>query len=141
VKSVILSQTTRLLTPLFIILSLLVLYRGHNLPGGGFIGGLICASGFALLAISEGVQRAESAMKLSPAVWISGGLLLAILSGFFAFFAGGPFMEAAWLPGFSLPLLGKVHLGTPILFDIGVYLTVVGFSLKVIFSLIRMEEE
>jgi len=80
-KTVILDQTSKILFFTFLIVSLFVLYRGHNLPGGGFIGGLIAASAFAMLAISHGVQTAEKALKITPQQLIAVGLLIALLSG------------------------------------------------------------
>jgi multicomponent Na+:H+ antiporter subunit B len=68
------------------------------------------------------------------------GLLLAVGSGLLAVIVGQPFMKGLWLPGFELPLLGAVHLGTPLLFDVGVYLAVAGFTLKVVFSLFERNE-
>ena len=140
-KSIVLSQTTKFLTPAFVVLSLFITYRGHNLPGGGFIGGLMLSTAFALLAVSEGVEKARKALRIPPELLIAFGLITALLSGLLSVWVGGAFMESLWLPGFSLPLIGKVHLGTPILFDIGVFMTVAGFTLKVFFSLCKEEEQ
>jgi multisubunit Na+/H+ antiporter MnhB subunit len=140
-KSVILTQTARLLMPLLVVVSLVVLYRGHNLPGGGFIGGLLFSVPFALVAIADGVTEARRRLKVSPTRLIAVGLGVCLLSGVFAVIRGGLYMEGQWLPGFTLPLLGAVHLGTPIIFDIGVFLAVVGFTLKVFFSLGEEQDE
>lgn len=124
----------RILLPLCIVVSLIALYRGHNEPGGGFIGGLIFAAGFILYGMAYDGRSARKKLKAAPSVYIGVGLLIAIVSGLFGPLTGQPFMSALWLPDFSLPLLGKVHLGTPLLFDVGVFLTVIGFTLKVVFS-------
>lgn len=124
----------RILLPLCIGISLIALYRGHNEPGGGFIGGLIFAAGFILYGMAFDGKSARSKLKAAPSTYIGVGLLIAIVSGLFGSLTGQAFMSALWLPDFSLPLLGKVHLGTPLLFDIGVFLTVIGFTLKVVFS-------
>lgn len=134
-RSIILAQTGRIMVPALVVMSLWVLYRGHNLPGGGFIGGLLFASGFALVAISDGVAEARRRLRFSPILLIATGLIVCLGSGLPAVLSGDAYMKALWLPAFSLPLLGKVHLGTPLVFDIGVYLTVIGFTLKVFFNL------
>lgn len=139
-KSIILTQTTKFLTPAFVILSLFITYRGHNLPGGGFIGGLMLSTAFALLAVSDGVEKARHALRVSPEFLIAAGLCIALISGLPALLGDDAFMKSLWLPEFSLPLLGKIHLGTPIVFDIGVFMTVAGFTLKVFFSLCKEEE-
>lgn len=137
-KFFILGQASRLFFPILIVLSLVVLYRGHNLPGGGFIGGLMAAAAFILIGVSESMERARAALRVDPVSLMAWGLATALLSGFPAFLSGQAFMTGAWLPGFSLPLLGKVHLGTPLVFDVGVYLVVIGFVLHTTFSLAEM---
>ena len=124
-----------ILLPVCIVLSLIALYRGHNEPGGGFIGGLIFAAGYILYAMACGEKEARTKLKASPIAYIGYGLLIALGSGLFGPAIGLPFMSALWLPDFTLPLLGKVHLGTPLLFDVGVFLTVIGFTLQVVFNL------
>lgn len=133
-------QGVRLLFPALLILSLIVLYRGHNLPGGGFIGGLMAATAFILIGISHSMERAQQSLRIKPVVLMAWGLAVAVLSGVPGWAQGGPYMTGQWLPGFSLPLLGKVHLGTPLVFDVGVYLVVIGFTLHTTFSLARLSK-
>lgn len=143
-KYFVLAQASRLLFPLLFTLSLVVLYRGHNLPGGGFIGGLMAAASFILVGVSESMGRARQLLRVDPVVLMAWGLATAVFSGVPGLLVGDPFMTGKWLPGFSLPLLGKVHLGTPLVFDVGVYLVVIGFVLHTTFSLSElshMEEE
>jgi len=125
------------LLPLIFLFSLIVFYRGHNDPGGGFIGGLLAASGFIFYAMAFNVQAAERQLKVSPLVLIIAGLSTALISALPALFVGNPFFTGEW---FSLDLgfAGKVKIGTPMLFDFGVYLTVWGIMLTVIFNV--MEE-
>ncbi|MEM9445067.1 MAG: MnhB domain-containing protein [Verrucomicrobiota bacterium] len=137
--SVLLSIASRILLWPFVVLSITVLYRGHNLPGGGFIGGLIAAFPFILIMLADGVKEASRRLVISPITLLCWGLSIAVLSGLLASFASDSFMTGLWLPGFTLPILGKVHLGTPLLFDVGVYLTVVGFTLAVIFKFEDLE--
>lgn len=129
-NSILLNTATRYVGPLLLMLSLILLYRGHNLPGGGFIGGLMAASSFILLAYARGWAETEERLPWDPMVVMASGLVLAMLSGLPGILSGGVFMEGLWLPFFKVPLLGKVKLGTPLLFDIGVYLAVIGFTLK-----------
>jgi multicomponent Na+:H+ antiporter subunit B len=128
----ILTTATRLLLPLLLLFSLFLLYRGHNDPGGGFVGGLVAASAFALYTIARTVQEARQALRVRPRLLIGGGLLCASVSGSLALAAGKPFMHGLWAP-VEVPALGK--LGTPLLFDVGVYLVVVGVILTIVFSL------
>jgi len=128
--SAILEISSRYLSTLLFLLSLVMLYRGHNLPGGGFAGGLIAASAVLVLALAKGWDYAEKKLPVSPLTLIILGLATAIGSGFFAVIGGSAFMHGVWLPFFELPLLGKVKLGTPLVFDVGVYLVVVGFTVK-----------
>ena len=129
-----LTVAARYLTPLFIILSIVILYRGHNLAGGGFIGGLVAAAALFIQGLAIGWGPCEQRLPLRPEQFLALGLFIAIMSGVLAMAAGHSPMTGLWLPGFSLPGLGKVHLGTPLLFDVGVYLTVIGFSLKSVFT-------
>ncbi len=130
---------TRYLWPVLILISVLVLYRGHNLPGGGFIGGLLAASAIILWALGDGWEYVESRLPMSPLVSMALGLLIAALSGLPALLNSEAYMTGAWLPFFELPVVGKVKLGTPLLFDIGVYLTVIGFTLKCAITLSENE--
>ena len=103
-------------------LSLFVLLRGHNEPGGGFIGGLIGALGFVFHAIALGPAATRRVLRLDPLVWAGAGLLLAAASGLPALLLHAePLLTHQWLEG--LPV------GTAIPFDIGVYLVVLGFAL------------
>ncbi len=134
-NSIILRSASRyLLTPL-VLLSLFVLYRGHNFPGGGFIGGLLASAAVALSILANGVAVARRQLKIDPVTILGIGLAVAMTSALIPLLTGEIFFTGLWLPAFELPLLGKVHLGTPLVFDIGVYFTVIGFSLAVIFEL------
>lgn len=134
-KQFVVNQASRLLFPVLIVLSLIVFYRGHNLPGGGFIGGLLAASAFILLGFGTSMEQARGALRVSPVALMALGLVVALISGFFGPANGDAFLTGAWLPTFRLPLLGAVHLGTPLLFDLGVFMTVIGFTLQTTFSL------
>lgn len=124
-NSLILQTTTRLLVSLMLLFSIFVLLRGHNDPGGGFIGGLIAASAFAIHAIAFGAGAARRALRADPRAIAGCGLFVAAVSGLPALVLGQPYMTGLWwFP--DLGEVGKLPFGTPVLFDIGVYLVVVG---------------
>jgi len=128
--SLILTIANRYLGPILLVLSLVALYRGHNYPGGGFIGGLIAASAILLRALAQGWPETERNIRVSPTTLLTTGLAIAMVSGLPSLFLGNPFMTSIWAPTWQIPVLGKLKLGTPLLFDIGVYLAVVGFTIK-----------
>ncbi|MEO1225794.1 MAG: Na+/H+ antiporter subunit B [Pseudomonadota bacterium] len=137
-KSLILRTATRPLAALMLLFSIYMLWRGHNEPGGGFIGGLIAAIGYALYAISHGAAAARRVLRVDPRVIAMVGLALAIIAGLVPAFSGEPLFTGKWLflgdyeGGSGLPL------STVLLFDIGVYLVVLGSVLALVLAL---EEE
>ncbi len=131
-KSVILSTATRYLLPLLLLFSIFALLRGHNEPGGGFVGGLVASAAFTLFALAHDVERARAILPLNPRLLIAAGLLIAVTSGLIGMLFGEPFMTTAW-DSREIPVVGK--MGTPLLFDVGVYLAVMGVALTIIFSL------
>lgn len=133
-NSLIVTQAARLIAPLLLFLSIAALWRGHHLPGGGFIGGLLAASGVLLFAKGYGWGGARRKLRVEPLHLMGIGILIATFSGWLGVLAGKSFMSGLWLDTFYMPLLGDVHLGTPLLFDLGVYLTVVGFVIKAAFA-------
>jgi multicomponent Na+:H+ antiporter subunit B len=120
--------------PFLLLFSVYMLLRGHNEPGGGFIGGLIASSPFILRNLAG-----RHGLPFAPAPFISFGLLLALASGVPALFQGDPYLTAMWGPGVILPPAGEVKLGTVLVFDIGVYFTVFGSSLLAFLSLSRAD--
>jgi multicomponent Na+:H+ antiporter subunit A len=118
----------RLLMPLLLVFSLFLLLRGHNEPGGGFVGGLVAAAAFALYAVAFGARRARKRLPVSPSALLGVGLLVAVAAGVPAAVRGQPFMTAQWA-------LSPVAVGTPAVFDIGVFLVVTGVVLMMVFSL------
>ncbi|CAH0339986.1 Na+/H+ antiporter subunit B [Rhizobium sp. CECT 9324] len=112
------------LTALMLLFSIFVLLRGHNEPGGGFIGGLIAASAFAIYGIAFGVQAVRRALYFHPMSIAGCGLFLSTLSGFVSAPLGLPFMTGVWI---YPTLFGvEVPLATVVSFDVGVYLVVLG---------------
>lgn len=132
-RSVILTTATRYLLPLMLLFSIFIWLRGHNDPGGGFIGGLIAAAAYALYGIAFGTRQAREVLRVHPRLLIGVGLTAAFFSGLIGpLFANAAFMKGLWWER-EFPLLHK--LGTPLLFDTGVFLTVIGVTLWIIFSL------
>jgi multicomponent Na+:H+ antiporter subunit B len=107
-----------LLAVIMIAFSIIILLRGHNDPGGGFIGGLIAASALAVLGMARGVGAVRRVLRFNPLAYAGMGVLLAGASGFIAMFFGTTFLTAHWLPGYLF--------GVPGAFDVGVYLVVFG---------------
>lgn len=131
-SSLILSTATRLLLPLLLIFSIFLLLRGHNEPGGGFVGGLVAAAAFALYMIATDVVNVKRILRIEPRTLIGIGLLICLISGLISLFRGLPFMTGLWSKT-AFPVIGKV--GTPLLFDTGVYSVVLGITLTIILSL------
>lgn len=177
-RTIIFSTAIRLLTPVFLLFSVYILFRGHNHPGGGFIGGLIGAIAFVFHVLAHGANatfrvffsltfyfytrraaghsRTRYALQILNAnvrnrkskeqphrwnfviwrvrpVYLMGlGMLLAVTSGTMSLALQKPFMTGLWMEH-KLPVLGA--LGTPLLFDAGVYLLVMGMVLKLVFTM------
>lgn len=136
-NSLILRTATRFLLPLFLTFSVYLLLIGHSEPGGGFVGGLVAAAGYALYAIAYGTEFARRILWLTPEFFIALGLLIMAGSGVSSIIMGKPFLTGRWVK-LGIPGVGKIELGTPLLFDMGLYLVVVGVVLTIIFSI--MEE-
>jgi multicomponent Na+:H+ antiporter subunit B len=133
-RSLILQVMTRALTPLLLLFSVYLLLRGHNSPGGGFAGGLIASSVLVLFALVFGVPETRKALRVPPICLLVSGLTIAMLSGLVGWIGGGDFLQAWWY-GREVEIIH--HFGTPLVFDLGVYLTVLGAMLTMILTLIE----
>ena len=131
--SAILQTATRVLMPLLLLFAAFLLLRGHNEPGGGFVGGLVVAASFVLYSIAYGVDAARRALLVEPSTLLGGGPLIALLSGIPAVLLGRPFLTALWIQVGVGPV--AIDLGTPLLFDIGVFLAVIGVVVTIVFTL------
>lgn len=134
--SAIVSGASRLLLPLLLLFSLFLLLRGHYDPGGGFVGGLVAASAFILYALTYGTAAVRETLPIGPRRLVGVGLATALVSAMAGLFAGDPVLRGLWLSR-PVPALGL--LGTPLLFDVGVYLAVVGVVLTMILTLAEEE--
>ncbi len=125
---------------LFFVINVFAVYlllRGHNLPGGGFIGGLGSALSLIMLSLALGVERTQQIMRIDPTRLAAIGLAIAVLTALLPVFVGAPLLKHFYWKSENVPLLGSVELGTPLLFDLGVFLVVIGVTTKMIFVLAR----
>ncbi len=137
--SLILRTAGHFLLPLLLIFSVFLLLRGHDEPGGGFIAGLVASAAIALYLFSMDIRAARKVLWVDPRNLLGIGLTLAVLSGVPAIFRGQAFFTAQWWP-LDLPLFGTLKLSTPLFFDIGVYLVVVGSVLTIVLTLAEAED-
>lgn len=131
---VVLRTVTRMMTPVLLLLSLVLLVRGHNAPGGGFVGGLMTASALILYLIAYDVETVRRLMPVSPVGLLALGLLVMLGSGLLPMVHGRPFLTGLWTQ-VPAPWGQPLKLGTPLLFDLGVYLVVVGATLGFILAI------
>jgi multicomponent K+:H+ antiporter subunit A len=132
-----LKLVTRLLLPLAVLVALHLFLRGHNLPGGGFIAGLVLAIALVLLSVAQGEQWVRERLRSDFRHWIAAGLLIAALSGVASWVLGHPFLTSTYdYP--VLPLVGAVPLASASLFDLGVFLTVVGGTMVMLTAIGRL---
>lgn len=131
-NSLILRTAVRVLQPVLLVYSFFLLVAGHNQPGGGFVGGLVAAAALALYAIAYDAQSARALAIVNPRTLVGVGLGLALGSGLLPLLGGLPLMTGLWT---ELPLVGA--LGSPFLFDIGVYFVVIGVTLLMVLTLVE----
>lgn len=132
-NSIILRTASRLLVGLLLMFSIFLLLRGHNQPGGGFIGGLVAAAAFVLYGLAANEVPVRQALHFDTRSYIASGLLIAGASALFPLFLGMPFLTGLWG---EFELFGTtVELGTPVFFDIGVYIAVIGVALTIVLAM------
>ena len=132
-KTLILKTASDILLPVLLLFSVFILLRGHYLPGGGFVGGLIASIAFVLHAFAHGLKNTRKIIVIHPGFLMPFGLLLAFFSAVVpVFFSDLPFMTGLWVSG-HIPVIGKI--GSALFFDTGVYFVVFGVSLTIIFTI------
>lgn len=135
INDVILQTVTKMIVFIILVFAVYILFAGHNHPGGGFIGGLITASAFVLLYLAFDLEGMQRVVPFDFIRMTAVGLLIAVLTGAGSFLFGEPFLSHAF-GYFDLPLFGeKTELATAVLFDIGVYLTVIGITMTIILTI------
>lgn len=137
-NSLILSTVSRLVVGLMLLFSLFLLWRGHNAPGGGFIGGLVAAAGLIVHGLAAGPAATRRLLRIDPRAIVLGGILVAVVAGLMPLAGGLDFLTGLWVFIGATPTDKGLALGTPLLFDVGVYLTVVG---GVSGMIVALEEE
>jgi multisubunit Na+/H+ antiporter MnhB subunit len=123
--------TGQLVFHVVVVVSVFVLFVGHNQPGGGFVGGLLFSAAVGLRYVSGGIDEVRALFRFRPWTVLGSGLLLASVVAAFPLIFGDALEETAY-GSFDVPVLGKVSLSSALLFDLGVYLVVVGVVLMVI---------
>lgn len=131
---ILLASISQSLLPLALLVSVYIFLRGHNLPGGGFIAGLVTATAFILQYMAHGSQWVSSRFDANYRKIIASGILIALATGVGSWFFDRPFLTS-WFEYFDIPFVGKVELASAIAFDLGVYITVVGSTLMILASL------
>jgi multicomponent Na+:H+ antiporter subunit B len=124
--------------PPLLVFSIYLLLRGHHYPGGGFVGGLIAGSAFALYALAFDALSARKLLRFDPRDITAAGLAIALVSGLPPLLSGNAFLTGTW---WKIPVRPGVtiDLGTPVIFDVGVYLVVLGVLLSLVFLLAEEE--
>ncbi|MGS1127367.1 monovalent cation/H+ antiporter subunit A [Rhodanobacter sp. UC4437_H4] len=124
----------QLMAPVILLFGLHLFLRGHDLPGGGFVAGITVAVALILLYMARGARWVESRLRVLPLRWIGAGLLLALFTGLGSLVFGRPFLTSHF-QYLALPLFGRVPLATALLFDLGVFATVVGATILMLIAL------
>jgi multicomponent Na+:H+ antiporter subunit B len=117
------------------VFAIYLFFRGHDLPGGGFIAGLASATSLILLSLAIGIEEMSRIMRVDPVRIASLGMLIAIGSGAAPMLFDYPFLTQFNWHLHDVPLFGDLHVGMPMVFDLGVYLVVIGICCKIIFVL------
>jgi multicomponent Na+:H+ antiporter subunit B len=138
-NSLLLRVGSRPLIPLIALFSVYILLRGHNEPGGGFIGGLLLAIAAILHGLANGTQATRKLLRLEPVYYLGLGWSFAIFSGIWSLLLSQQFMTAQTLAKIELPILGKTLVGSVLLFDVGVYFLVFGTVCQVLFGLLEKD--
>ncbi|WP_372996384.1 Na+/H+ antiporter subunit B [Marinobacter sp.] len=138
-STLILSTAALAIVPLQLMFSIFLLLRGHDEPGGGFIGGLVAASAFVLSAFAFGAESTRKLLRVTPRDILAAGLLFALASTLPALWSGQAMLTAHWWQ-VPLPGEGYLKLSTVLIFDIGVYLAVLGTLMTFVIGLMEAEE-
>jgi multicomponent K+:H+ antiporter subunit A len=134
IHPLIMATFARLLLPLALLVSAFIFLRGHNLPGGGFIAGLITAIALIMQYLANGVAWTHARLPAHTHPWIAAGLFAALATGLASWLFGRPFLTSAF-GHVSLPLVGEFEIASAMAFDLGVYLVVVGATLLILINL------
>ena len=131
VNNLILQFTSKIVFFMIFFFSVHIFFAGHYTPGGGFVGGLIMSSAIVLLIIAFDLKTVKSILPVNYMYVTASGLLIAVATAAFPMFVGKAFFTH-FFDYFTLPIIGKTSLHTAALFDLGVYLVVVGVTMTII---------
>ncbi|HRE46676.1 MAG TPA: MnhB domain-containing protein [Aggregatilineales bacterium] len=140
IDSMFLRFMARVMTPVLLLFSFYFMLRGHNEPGGGFIGGLVAASAIVLLALAFGAKTTRERIQIDFLRTMFFGVGIAAIAGLLGLIFRGTFLTALWQKP-EIPSLGKLELGTPALFDFGVYITVIGVTSAIVLAMAEEGEK
>lgn len=133
-NSVILQIATKYIRSLLLLFAILALLRGHNHPGGGFIGGLLAGLSVVYASLAYSAKDVQQKLKIQPYYYIGLGLFLALISALPGLWTNSTLLQGVWTT-IPLPFGSAYKIGTPLLFDIGVFFTVIGVTLQFFFTL------
>jgi multicomponent Na+:H+ antiporter subunit B len=135
-NSIILQIAAKHIKWIFILFAIIALLRGHNYPGGGFIAGLLASLAIIFYGFAYTFKKLKEKLSSKPEYFISSGLATIIISFLPSILHKEELMKGMWLK-IELPLIGLLKLGTPFLFDIGIFLAVIGVTLLFMTSLTK----
>lgn len=124
----------RLMMPVLLMFSLFLLLRGHNQPGGGFVGGLSASSSIILMTLAYGADEVRERLRVDFLRAMFFGLAIALVAGIVGFVTGIAFQDALWWKPY-IQGLGRLELGTPLLFDVGVYIVVFSVTSSIVMNM------
>lgn len=133
-NNLILRTTTSLIAFILLGFAIYLLLAGHNSPGGGFVGGLITSATVVLLYMAYGIKEVKEILPIDYRLLIPIGLLVAVTTGIGSLFFQEPFLTQKF-GTFWFPFFGEVELATAMLFDLGVYITVLGAAVSIILTI------
>ncbi|WP_058307722.1 Na(+)/H(+) antiporter subunit B [Gracilibacillus massiliensis] len=133
-NDLILKTMTVLISFILFGFSVNLFFAGHNAPGGGFIGGLVTAAAIILMYMAYGERAIHKVLPINYRTLLTIGLIIAIATGVGSFIFGEPFLSQTY-DYFNFPIFGKMELATALLFDLGVYLTVIGVTMTIVLTI------
>lgn len=133
-NSTILQIAAKYLKIIFLIMAIIALLQGHNHPGGGFIGGLLAALTVVYNSMAFTSEKVKRQLRILPQHYMGIGLACAFISLLPSVFFGESLMQGNWV-SFNASVIGEIKLGTPLLFDLGVFFTVIGVTMMFLFTL------
>jgi len=136
-SNIILQKIAKLFLRVIAITSILLLIRGHNNPGGGFIAAIILSAGFIFYGIVFGSESIKSIIFFNTRIWMGIGLAIVLVAAILPVFVGQAPLTALWYIN-QLPIIGTIHLGSPLLFDTGIFIGVTGLILSIIITIMEV---